>query len=501
MDDPAIQRLISRLSDPDEPLSAHEIEYLGQSLTDLAEQIGDDPSDEEIELLECYASAAEQLSALKSGRQSDRERRRVWAQRQLATVSAAAETPTPPDASRVPVVTRLAGRPPRKSTSAGRGLVASATVLTASGEPVERGETLSGVVGKRLRDEIRAMRAKPPSAERERVTLARVAYQWPEERTLGGDDEENERRIEGVTGPAALVASGGVCAPVAVDYTVTTIADSSRPMRDSGALAAFAASRGGVRYITPHTLAQVTTDGPASMWTNANDIALNNPATKPHATFTCQPVQEVYVDAVTSIVQFGNFQARYFTEQVDQYMATADAVHARLAEATLVDAIKAGSTAVTAGADALSATRDILAEVDRAAAAYRFRHRMAPDSPLRLLYPEWLEDMFRADLARQLPGDSGAGIEQLATADAQIDQFFAVRAINTTKFLDSPPTMTGLPTNKSGSNGAVKGFGTQGAGMLLPWPSVVQIYLFHEATWMFLDGGEPKNLAWSATPH
>jgi hypothetical protein len=159
-------------------------------------------------------------------------------------------------------------------------------------------------------------------------------------------------------------------------------------------------------------------------------------------------------------------------------------------KATLLDAVKAGSTAVTAGADALSATRDILAEVDRAAAAYRFRHRMAREAPLRLCYPEWLDDMMRADLARQLPGDSGAGIERLAMADAQLDQFFAVRAINVTKFLDSPPSITGLPTNKSGSSGALQGFGIQGAGMLLPGPTIVQMYLYHEGCWLFLDGGE-----------
>ena len=47
-----------------------------------------------------------------------------------------------------------------------------------------------------------------------------------------------------------------------------------------------------------------------------------------------------------------------------------------------------------------------------------------------------------------------------------------------------------MPTNKSGANGALQGFGVQGAGMLLPWPTIVQLYLFHEGAWMFLDGGE-----------
>jgi hypothetical protein len=483
--DPAIAKLIARLSDPDQALSAAEIDYLGRALVQLAEEIGDSPSDEQMEVLQEAARAAEQLSALKAGRQGDAQRRAAWARRQLAAVSAAAEAPTPPDSGRVPVVRRLAARSPR-SSSAARGLRAAARVLTSDGSPAERGESAAELFGRRLQHELRSRTARPEGAEPERVTLARVAYDWPEERSLGSNEEENERLIEGVVGPQALVASGGICAPVAVDYAVAPIADSARPLRDEGALASFSASRGGVRYVLPHTLAAVTVDGPSIVWTAANDANPTAPATKPHATFSCQPVQEALVDAVTSIVQFGNFQQRFFPEQVEQYMRTADAVHSRLAEATLLEAMKAGSTAVTAGADQLSATRDILAEVDRAAAAYRYRHRTARDLPLRLVYPEWLDDMMRADLARQLPGDSGSGIERLATADTQIDSFFRTRNINTTRYLDSPPSMSGTPHTST----ALQGWGIQGAGMLLPWPSVVLMLLFHEGAWMFLDGGE-----------
>jgi hypothetical protein len=459
--DPAILELIHRLTDQDNPLTGEELAFLGQALVDLAESVdAEQASDADVELLSEVASAAEQVRRVKASRQDDATRRRQYVAAQLASVTSAAEAPSGPDpaapSTRLPTISRMAARSPRNNP--GRrprvGLTASAEVLTASGQP--SGDSLAETLRRAARTEVGQMvRWVSQDSYREPVTLASIRTTWPAERSLDTDEWSNEAKFDAVTSPAALVASGGVCAPVSVDYTVATLATDSRPVRDEGAAATFGANRGGVRYVLPHTLQAVTTDGPSIVWTNANDIALNNPATKPHATYACQPVVEAYVDAVTAIVQFGNFQARYFPEQVDQYMSTVAGVHARLAEATLLDAIRVGSTSVTAGANALSATRDILAEVDRAACALRYRHRMPAESPLRLVLPEWTDDMFRADLARQLPGDSGAGIERLATADATIDSWFATRNINLTRSLDSPAALTGLPTNTSPTNGAV----------------------------------------------
>lgn len=298
------------------------------------------------------------------------------------------------------------------------------------------------------------------------------------------DEFANDRKIDAVVSDEALVASGGVCGPVAVDYSLTTVGVADRPM--ISAAAQFGASRDGLRFILPHTFASVMTDGPASVWTEANDIALDDPATKPHATFACQSVQEYYVDAVTSIVQFGNFQARYFPEQIQEYMQTVDAVHARVAESNLLSTLHAGSAQTTADTYELGASREALAVLDRAVSAYRNRNRMRPNSPLRLVAPAFLRDMIRADLARQLPGDSGGQAERLAVTDAQIDAFFAARNVNLTEVLDS---YTG--TTDYGATAGYQGFpSVQGAGQLSPWPTKTTLWLYHEGAWMFLDGGE-----------
>lgn len=391
-------------------------------------------------------------------------------------IAAAAEAP------RLPSISRLAHRTPRThrpvATATERAarpvLVASADIPgLAAGEPCEL-EQFARASARKL-DAIRKVRG--PEGDGEKIYLGTVRAEYPDDRMLTDDEWANEEKILAVTSRPALVASGGVCSPVAVSYDVASIGVADRPVRD--AAAQFGATRGGLRYIRPHTLAQVTADGPASVWTETNDVTPTNPTTKPHAVFQCQTVQEDFVDAVTSIVQFGNFQARFFPEQIAQYLETVDVVHARLAEATLLAAITSGSTAVNSGVNLLGAASEVLAEIDRAVAALRFRHRMAPDSPIRCMYPEWLEDLIRADLAREAPGNSGGQSERLAVADAEIDRFFMARNLNPSYTLDSP---TGASV--------FQGWGVQGVGDLLPWPSKVTIWLFPEGSWMFLDGGE-----------
>lgn len=388
----------------------------------------------------------------------------------------------------LPPISRLAHRTPKRNRpvpTATEAIVDARPVLTASadmglpmGEPVDVERWADAAMRK-----IRAVMAvNSPDGNGEKVTLGTVRAIYPEDRQLTSDEGVNARRINDVVGPRALAASGGICGPVGVSYDVVGISSSERPVRDG--MVQFEAARGGLRYILPHTLAQVTADAPSQVWTQGTD-ASPGASTKAHATFLCQSVQEAYVDAVTSIVQFGNFQARYFAEQVDQYLQLADAVHARLAEATLLKAIADGSTAVTAGTNAVNQTgaaSEYLAEIDRAVAGYRNRHRMSPDSTLRLMFPEWFEDAMRADLARELPGNSGGAAgsgERLAVADAQIDAFFRVRNLNVSTYLDSP---TGAAVNQN--------WVAQGVGNLLPWPGKVISYLFHEGAWMFLDGGE-----------
>jgi hypothetical protein len=442
------------------------------------------PTAADLDLLHVAAAMSEQINAEVKRRfetQQNRERAADLLAEKLATntdqaVAAAGQHSAGRTGRRLPTLSRLAARQPAHSRpTVPHRANGGPRVLTAGGAPVsdlrEAAVTAAAAIN-------RMVAQRSGWAGRDLPVLVHTSADYPTDRQLGLDENRNQELIEAVTGPQALAAAGGICGPVGVDYALTAVSAADRPVRDS-AMAQFQASRGGVRYILPHTLAQITSDGPASIWTQGTDA---NPgaSTKPHATFVCQAVQEAYVDAVTSIVQLGNFQARWFPEQISEYLTTAEAVHSRLAESTLLAAISAASTeSVVADNYEIGGARDLLATLDRAASGYRYQNRMGLGAPLRLILPAYVLDMMRADLARNMPGDSGGQSERLAVSNGEINSWFSARSINVTWTLDSASGLTPL-----------QGFGVQGAGQLLPWPTTTYGWLFHEGAWMFLDGGE-----------
>src|SRR5205823_6678537 len=95
------------------------------------------------------------------------------------------------------------------------------------------------------------------------VRLVSVTTPYPTERQLGEDSLENARKIDAVCGPQALVASGGICQPVNVDYSVGVWATAERPLRDG--LPAYQAPRGGVRFVPAPDLAEW--EAATTVWT------------------------------------------------------------------------------------------------------------------------------------------------------------------------------------------------------------------------------------------
>lgn len=304
----------------------------------------------------------------------------------------------------------------------------------------------------------------------DRFAVAQLSWEYPEDRRLSEDPGVNSERIAALLNPRSLVASGGLCAPVQPYYEQLVISAADRPVRD--ALASFQATRGGITFMPPLTLANLA--GAVGVHTNQNDI---DGTTKNVTTVACGTAQTVDVEAITDIIKFGNLGARTFPERVAAAIELARANWARTAERELLGAISTGSTAVTGGGggllDDLGATRAFLRHLDLQIASFHNFHRTPPEMPFTLLVPDWIDDMFRADLAAEQPG---AADERLATADAIIDRMFAVRNLNAVRYLD-------------GRTGAGQDFAAQGAGATLPWPSAIESYLFPAGTWLFGDGG------------
>ena len=316
-----------------------------------------------------------------------------------------------------------------------------------------------------------ALRGSDRSGDGDNVIVASIAADYPEERTLfSGDIVGNMEKIQAVAEEAALTASGGLCAPLEPYYGIQVISAAHRPVRD--ALPKFAADRGGVRFQPPPKLTDL--NGAIGNTTSAAD-ALTYPSPTPYKPclhVTCGNEQSVTVQAVHRCLTFGNFAARTYPEQVEAWLALSVAAHARRAETLLLDAIDAASTQVTASAT-YSATRSLLSQFDTAIAAYRSRNRTSPTLRLRILLPDWVKELVRADLAR---GFRGGDLDPLSVTDDQIQNWFTLRSVNPAFYVDS-----------STSGGQI--FGSQGAGALTAFPSTVVWYLFVEGSFVFLDGG------------
>lgn len=339
---------------------------------------------------------------------------------------------------------------------------------------VAQGSTLPDMktVAEAILQRKRAM-GKTTGGDGEQHTIATFTTNYPEDRKIYSSDsaEVNAAKIAQLTSPEAIMAAGGLCAPVDVSYDIFKLGENGRPVKDS--LPVYNADRGGLRFMTAPVIEDL--DGAVSVWTLQDDIdaasdEAPNPV-KPCIRVACGEEVTVYVDAIPLCLTFGNLGARAWPELVERHTELGMISHARFAETRLITRIGALSTAVTTEAQ-LGAARDFFVALDTAAAGYRSRHRLSEDFNLRVLLPEWFKSALRADLVKQLPGN---GQDEVFTlAEAQINKWFNARNIAVTWFVD-------------GENGQV--FGAQEAGALNSYPDNLIWYLFAEGTFLFLDGG------------
>jgi hypothetical protein len=357
-------------------------------------------------------------------------------------------------------------REPLPEVKTGAVLVASAGLPgTQAGEQLDRIALAEAMMRQR------ASAVATPMGVEEKTPTARISYAdlFPEERILRGNDQDQEK-IDNVVGVEALVASGGLCAPVTPYYDLMNIATTSRPVRD--ALAGFVASRGGLRFAAVPTLADVETsgdNGAVGIRTAAQDAAGGSSAEKSCQIVACPPFEEALLSMIYHCVQFGNLNSRAFPEQIAQFNDLVMAAHARVAETALLDGIASYSTAVTS-AKVYGATSSLLYTILRAAAGMRSRHRMDPNARLRVLMPAWAADLLVADLVNSQFVRfeySVAGVEQLLESLARVTISF---------YLDSP-------------TGEGQIFGAQGTGAILDFPDTVVWYMYPEGSFLFLDGG------------
>ena len=381
-------------------------------------------------------------------------------QKEQAPVTAAAEESFQAPADRQPVI--QVSEPAKVAITAGADIPG----YTAGTEIRDMYEVASA-----MEKRIHSLR-RVNGGDGEQHIVASLTTQYPEERTLSTNPEENQAKINAVVGQEALVASGGHAAPFEVKYDIYGVGSTTvRPLRDS--LPKFQADRGGVRYVTPPSFADGSYAGAVDVWTSANDSATTpSPAAKSSLTVTAAAEQTAQTDAVTLQLQFGNLMTRAYPELIARHNELALVQHAREAEGYLVSKINAGSTAVTT-TNLIGFGRDFLVQIRRAAVAYRSRHRIDPNTQLQAVIPIWVYDAMAADLTLSMPGDG-----TIALSKSEIDGYLSHVNVSLTPVLDN--------TNSTSPSSV---FGSQSAAALLEFPDSFKWFLFAEGTFLFLDGG------------
>jgi hypothetical protein len=327
------------------------------------------------------------------------------------------------------------------------------------------GTTLTDMldVAKAFSKRLHTLRGVTAGGSGEQYTIATMNFDYPEERRLSGDDPSNWSKIQDVVSLPALTAAAGICAPLTTIYDVNTVGITDRPVRD--ALARFNADRGGVRLFGTPTLDPDAT----GIWNTSGA------ATKTCGDAACAQPVEVMVDAVYSCLKFSNFTNRFFPEMIKANTDLALIAHAKAAEINLLQGVQAGSIKVTVASNGAGVARSLLTSIAQASVNLRRRYRLDSRQPLHALIPDFARDMMRADLALQAPGD---GLDTLVVADSQIESFFRARNINVTWTIET-----------IGSNGASLEAPAQSAGALAEFDDEVNIALYPEGKFLFLDGG------------
>jgi hypothetical protein len=223
-----------------------------------------------------------------------------------------------------------------------------------------------------------------------RYHVARIQSEFPAERMLTKDSwAVNTERIEAATGQEALVAAGGLCAPLETDYAIANVGVTARPIRD--ALTRFGVERGGIQWRAPFDALSMSSG--LGVWTLDDDEAVGvveDPdvpdPTKSCFVVECPGLSEATIYSTYLCLEFPNITTRFDREWTDATNRAADVAHARFAENQLLQRLLAGSKHLTA-AKAVSAVRDVLVNLDKTIAYYRSKHRLDSMVPLRMILP------------------------------------------------------------------------------------------------------------------
>jgi hypothetical protein len=309
--------------------------------------------------------------------------------------------------------------------------------------------------------------------------VAKTEFRFPEEFTLGvgGEAELDKIRAvsyqflglpEGASIDDVFQAAGGICAPPTPFYDVPSFASRERPVR--GALPSFFAARGGVSLPSVSTIDRA--DEGVTVIEESEDAQGGTFSAKSCRRVECATWTETFVGIISHCLEVGTLNARTWPEGIALEEDNQMAAHAGIAEARLLNRIKALSIQPSSYGQPYNGVHGFIYALARAKAAIRNRLRAASGATYTALLPEWVQEFLVADLAAQSQNDDRY------VSLAAVQRFFEQLGVTPVWYKDSPTT------------GPVQNFTAEVGGTPLDdFPDNVQWALFINGTFLHLDGG------------
>jgi hypothetical protein len=252
-----------------------------------------------------------------------------------------------------------------------------------------------------------------------------------DDRTSVGQVEELVNFLTSKDKQEALVAAGGWCAPSEIRYDFFNVACSDGLVD----LPTFGVSRGGIRFPTSPSLADVfegafggfstalsVTSNPW-IWTEASDIAaVTGSPTKPCIRVPCPDFDEERLECFGICLTAGNLTDDAYPEATRNFLRLLLTAHDRAMNGRFISRmVSLSSAAINTGSYAVTGQpvyQQVYGGISLAVTDYRARYGMCEDDVLEVVAPYWLKSEIRADIAWR----NGADPQQIP--DSEINRHF-----------------------------------------------------------------------------
>jgi len=269
--------------------------------------------------------------------------------------------------------------------------------------------------------------------------------------------------------PEIMIASGGWCSPSEISYDFFNVVCEDG-MID---LPTVGINRGGIRWPTSASFADVTDSLSLWRWTETQDIAAATgtaqSGVKTCASVPCPEFNEERLDCDGLCLTVGNLTEDAYPELIANHTRLLFAAHAhkinRLRIEQLVSlAMASPTTTGTFGEAGSGVVNPVLGALEISAIDYRERYAMCEGAVLEVVLPRWLRGAMRSDLRKR----TRETIEMLSVSDSRLMQLFDAINIRVQWVNDWQVRTTGFP----GVPGVV----------MLTWPSTVQFLMYAPGT-------------------